>query len=396
MKENIHVIVESLLNIQARLEASLPVRKRLIQEEDFLNKRAVILVGPRGTGKSTFLLSIAEKLPGKSFYLSLDNPIVAGISLFELGDWIFQNGYDTLICDEVHYNADWSTHLKALYDSHPQKQIWASDSSTLVLKKGVGDLSRRFLIRELHYLSFREYLWLKEGIKFNNFSLEDILEKQVDYDFGQISSDKSFNLQREFKEYINYGLRPFFLEGDYTEKLRNIVEKVIHVDISHFLPEIKERHLNLMRHVVGYLSVSPIPVINVESLAKTWSVAKLTVYNLLAIMENTGLINIIRYEGVKKGQSKGAKIFFADPSLYAEYNGALCNMREAYFCMTLKNLHQNPCCPKDDSEYDFSVDGSTFEIGGRSKKAKKANFVVRDDIDVYTKKTIPLWLLGML
>ncbi len=342
-----------------------------------------MLLGPRGTGKSTFLLALSEKLPGKAFYVTMDNPLMAGNSLFELGDWVFQNGYDTLICDEVHFAPDWSIHLKALYDSHPRKTIWASDSSSLVMRRGLGDLSRRFLVREFSYLSFSEYCWLKHGLSLPVEPAE--IEKMI--------QKAGLNLQREFKDYLNGGMRPFFLEGDYADRLKNVVDKVIHADIPHFLTEIRESHLNLMRHVIGFLATSPIPTLNIDALSKTWSVSKLTVYHLLAAMEDAGLIRIIRHEGFKKGQSKGGKIFFADPSMYSIYRGNLGNIREAYFCMQMQKLIQPAECPKDDSQYDFRVGDKTFEIGGRSKKGKQADFVVRDDVDLPSGRVVPLWYL---
>jgi hypothetical protein len=35
-----------------------------------------------------------------------------------------------------------------------------------------------------------------------------------------------------------------------------------------------------------------------------------------------------------------------------------------------------------------------IEVGGRSKKSKQADFVIRDDTDYPAGKAIPLWLLG--
>lgn len=390
MKNALEPIIQALLTIQERLLVNLPERERLFSEEEMLSKRAMMLIGPRGTGKSTFMLRLSKKLPGQTFYVSLDNPLMASLSLFELGDWVFQNGYDTLICDEVHYHPDWSVHLKALYDSHPRKKIWASDSSALVLRKGLGDLSRRFLVREFSYLSFREYLWLKHGVLLPGVSYEILLENRANINIKL----ENLNIQHEFQNYMKSGMRPFFLEDDYPERLQGIVDKIIHSDIPHFMPEIRETHLNLMRHVIGYLAMSPIPTLNIDSLSNAWAVSKLTVYHLLEMMENTGLINIVRHEGIKKGHSKGAKIFFSDPNLYAVLGGPVGNVREAFFVMQLRMTHKDPRCPKDDSQYDYSADSDTFEIGGRSKKKKQAKFVVRDDIDTPTNGVLPLWLIG--
>jgi hypothetical protein len=37
----------------------------------------------------------------------------------------------------------------------------------------------------------------------------------------------------------------------------------------------------------------------------------------------------------------------------------------------------------------------TLEVGGASKKIKRADFLIRDDLDFPGGKALPLWLLGM-
>jgi len=71
--------------------------------------------------------------------------------------------YDGLIIDEVHYLKDWSLHIKSLYDSFPNKPIWLSDSSSIVLRKRIADLSRRFVVHQLPLMSLREYIYFETG-----------------------------------------------------------------------------------------------------------------------------------------------------------------------------------------------------------------------------------------
>jgi hypothetical protein len=51
---------------------------------------------------------------------------------------------------------------------------------------------------------------------------------------------------------------------------------------------------------------------------------------------------------------------------------------------------------KDEAQRDFEVGKITIEIGGASKKTKKADYVIRDDVDAPTSKVVPLWCLGFL
>jgi hypothetical protein len=59
-------------------------------------------------------------------------------------------------------------------------------------------------------------------------------------------------------------------------------------------------------------------------------------------------------------------------------------------------LGKKTFCPKEDRDGDFIVDDNLFEVGGRSKKHKKSNFVIRDDIDTATKSVIPIYALGFV
>jgi hypothetical protein len=388
---------EKLIQIFQRLESETPERERFVSFSALLKSRGSLLVGPRGTGKTTFLIRHAKTM-ARTFYLSLDNPLVTGVSIYEFGDWLFQNGYDTLICDEVHFADNWSQQLKALYDAHPKKKIIASDSSTLILRKGVGDLSRRFVSEKFPYLSFHEYLYLKKGVRFDTITWPELLsEKILKFAKGLSSQAEKhdLNFQHEFKSYLQEGVRPYFLEGHYQERTQNVLEKMIYVDIPYFVPEIKERHLQLMKNVVGHLATSPIPTLTIDSLSRDWAIGKPTIYNLLEVMSESGILNIIPQEGVR-GKSKGKKIFFADPSFYHSLNGLLGNVREAYFAMAVKSMGLELHCPKDDSDYDFKIGKNTFEVGGRNKKKKNADFAIKDDIDLPGQNSIPLWVMGFL
>jgi hypothetical protein len=45
---------------------------------------------------------------------------------------------------------------------------------------------------------------------------------------------------------------------------------------------------------------------------------------------------------------------------------------------------------------DTRTERYTLEVGGRSKKPKQADFVIRDDIDYPAGNAIPLWLAGFM
>lgn len=383
-------IINELHQIMDRKIANLPKRLRPIFQSTFArNKKAFIITGPRGVGKTTLMLSYIKD--NNILYFSGDNPLVATMSLWKLGQEAFNNGYDGIAIDEVHFINNWSMELKALYDSYPRKQFIASDSSSLVLRQGLGDLSRRFLQIKIPLMSFREYLYLGKGKHYKKINpFKKINKTDVSLIYQEL------NIIKEFKKYLNTGLRPIFLEGDYQERLLNVIEKTIYSDIPFFVPSIKENHLRLMNAVIGYLAISTIPRLKVRSLCNEWQLGAEKLYNLLNVMEHVGLINIIKKSNDNKVNSVGEKIFFHDPSMYGLYKSAKGNVREAFVATMSRVISDKFFVSKDERRADFILDNYMLEVGGKSKNIKKADFVIRDDIELPQKNIIPLWMIGFM
>ncbi|MCP4150572.1 MAG: AAA family ATPase, partial [bacterium] len=188
-------IIKRLKTIQNRLLLTIPERLRPFFKTIRTTNRAIIITGARGTGKTTFMLTqLHEK---KCLYLSADNPIVATVPLFDLVEAIFLEGYDGVFVDEVHFAADWGKHLKALYDSFPGKIIWGSDSSSVLMRSGIADLSRRFVYTNIPLLSMREYIYLESGEELpviNAYAGKD--DRKDVYDIL-----KRINVLKYFREY---------------------------------------------------------------------------------------------------------------------------------------------------------------------------------------------------
>ena len=347
-----------------------------------------MLYGPRGVGKTTYLLFNAKKY--NFFYVSGDDPLLSQISLYNLGERIFLEGFNGLIIDEVHFLNNWSLQIKALYDSFPDKKIWISDSSSIILRKGIADLSRRFIKVRMPLLSFREYIHLATGVKI------DEIESPFTFDREYIVSlTKDIEVLKLFKEYSSSGTRPFFLEGNFSEKMKNVLEKTLYNDIPYFLESVRDNHLRLMNAIISYLLYSKIPTINVDSMCKEWGVGKPKLYELMRVMEESELINIVYKERDFKVNSKGDKIFLSDPSYYYIYDGEIGNFREAFVVFALKEKG-NVYSIKNEKDGDFIFNGIKIEVGRKNKKRKNSEFVIRDDLDLPIRNKIPLWVLGLL
>ena len=80
----------------------------------------------------------------------------------------------------------------------------SGSSVALQMRATAYDLSRRVLLYELRYLSFREFLKIKYGQEVRMLSLDDLLNANI--------SSEHLRSHTRWSEYINCGLLPFALE----------------------------------------------------------------------------------------------------------------------------------------------------------------------------------------
>jgi uncharacterized protein len=385
--------ITEIESAMGRKFASLPERIRPFSREHEALPRACLVVGPRGVGKTTFLLHRARD--SRTLYFSADNPMLADEPLYETVKSIFMAGYEGVVIDEVHFARDWSLHLKALHDDFPAHRLWASDSSALVLRSGFGDTSRRFVPIRMPLLSFREFLFLETGAEYPRF---DPFSPGV-----PLPVEPSPDILDAFRTYRSSGTRPFYGEGNFDERMLAVLDKTLYSDVPFFLPNITDGNLRLMKAITGTLAASAIPRLQVRSLCADWGIGAEKLYQILNVMESVGVLRIIRTERDTKARSAGDKLFFADPAFYSALRGNPGTAREALVAALCAEAGWSVETTRDDSTGDFVITRSSatgahmlkIEVGGSSKKPKSSDFVIRDDIDYPSTNAIPMWLLGM-
>jgi len=98
---------------------------------------------------------------------------------------------------------------------------------------------------------------------------------------------------------------------------------------------------------------------------------------------------------------KPEKIYLENTNLmYAlnPTNANIGNVRETFFMNQVSQIHSISL----HAQGDFFIDQKyTVEIGGKSKSRKQIattndSYTVKDDIEIGTQQTIPLWLFGFL
>lgn len=153
----------------------------------------------------------------------MDHIHLSGVSLLEIATYHTGKGGTHLFIDEIHKSRNWSSELKTIYDLYPELKIIFTSSSILEIYKGQADLSRRVILYDMNGLSFREFLQIEEGIKLEHYTLKDVIAHHQDITHSILN--KGIKPLKYFKNYLNYGYYPFYLENQsaYPIKLLNLI-----------------------------------------------------------------------------------------------------------------------------------------------------------------------------
>lgn len=359
------------------------------------DSQLIVIMGARGVGKTTMVLQriLMTNAKKESLYISADNTFFAGNTLYDIATKFSQEGGKVLYIDEVHKYQDWSKEVKMMYDFLPDLKVVITGSSILELIRGTdADLSRRAIRYKLEGLSFREYLNFSFGLNIPAYSLEDILNGKV-----ELPEEVKYPLAH-FKEYLTKGYFPFIKQDDYYQRLENVINQTMEVDIPAYarMNVSTARKLKQLLYVISR-SVPFKP--NFTEIGRAISSDRGTVADHMVYMEKSTLIRQLNFapDGMDLVQ-KVDKIYLGNTCFIyalADENPEIGNIRETFFYCAMCVNHKVTSSPAAD----FIVKDHTFEVGGKSKKQKQIKnvndaFVVKDDIENAYMNIIPLWTFG--
>ncbi len=359
------------------------------------DSQLIVIMGARGVGKTTMVLQriLLTDAKKESLYVSADNTFFAGNTLYDIATKFAQEGGKVLYIDEVHKYQDWSKEVKMMYDFLPDLKVVITGSSILELIRGTdADLSRRAIRYKLEGLSFREYLNFSLDLNIPTYTLEEILDGKV-----ELPAEVKYPLAH-FKEYLTKGYFPFFKQDDYYQRLENVINQTMEVDIPAYakMNVSTARKLKQLLYVISR-SVPFKP--NFTEIGRAISSDRGTVADHMVYMEKSTLIRQLNFapDGMDLVQ-KVDKIYLGNTCFIyalADENPEIGNIRETFFYCAMCVNHKVTSSPAAD----FIVKGHTFEVGGKSKKQKQIKnvndaFVVKDDIENAYMNIIPLWTFG--
>src|SRR5690606_5522105 len=158
----------------------------------------------------------------------------------------------------------------------------------LDIKKGTADLSRRAVVYTMQGLSFREYLMFFHQIEVPKFSLEDIVNHQIDV--PQIPHPLPL-----FADYLKRGYYPFAVEDDFDLRLQQVVNQTLESDI----PIYAEMNVSTGRKLKQLLAIvaESVPFKpNMSKIAEMLSISRNNIGDYLFYMEEAGMVSQLRAE----------------------------------------------------------------------------------------------------
>ncbi len=375
-----------------------PVRRTLMDIIDW-SYRLIGIRGPRGVGKTSFLLDYAREnfdvAERQCIYINISNFYFQARGIIDFAREFSERGGQVLLIDQIFTLPGWRQQLCECYHRFPLLRIVYTTTSVEGpedINDELSSISRTYV---LHGFSFREYLNLRTGNSFHPYTLSEILN---DHERILKTIVPRVHPWLYFEEYIQHGYYPFYLESNnFTEKLLKSMNQMIETDIL-LIKQVELKYLNKIKKLLYLLATSDASSPNVSKFADEIQTSRATVMNYLKYLEEARLINMVYREG-ETFPKKPSAIMLHDPNLmHAVYSPdmQLQDIMEAYFVNTLWR-HNTINSGKRDGL--FRINNSTdVVVCDKNKRIKQLDNVLfaRYNSEVGQGNDIPIWLFGFL
>ena len=254
----------------------------------FYKGKALIIYGPRQTGKTTLLRMLEMETRGKVLYLNCDEPdvrnLLEGANSSSLKQLIGR--HEIVLIDEGQRVREIGLTLKLIIDQISEIQLVVTGSSSLELSGTVNEplTGRKF-----------EYLLLP-------FAVQELVEAN-----GRLEE------QRLLEDHLIYGMYPDVVaSGEFrTEKLLNLAGSYLYKDIFNFRdvrkPEVVEKLLQALALQMG-------SEVSYSELSNLLGIDYHTVTSYIDLLEKSFVIFRLRAfsRNLRSELKKSRKIYFYD------------------------------------------------------------------------------------
>ena len=376
-----------------------PVRRSLMDSIDW-SYRMIGIRGPRGVGRTSFLLQYAKENYDvrlrQCLYINVNSFYFQAHGIVDFAGRFVAEGGQVLLIDQVFKLQNWREQLCECYRLYPYLRIVYTTTSVSMGEEedttGLSSLSRTYV---LHGFSFREYINLATQQSFEPYTFDKLLNEHEQILRTILPKVHPWNY---FLDYLKHGYYPFFLENhNFTEALLKAMNNMIEVDLL-LNKQIELKYLARIKKLLYLLAINDPTSPNVSTLATEIGTSRATVMNYLKYLEEARLINMVHREG-EKFSKKPAAIYLHDANLmYAVYEPSMTEqtIMETFFVNCLWRHHT---VHKARRAGLFRIDNTTnICVCDKTKRVRTAadTIYVKYNTDIGREKEIPLWLFGFL
>lgn len=376
-----------------------PVRRSLMDTIDW-SYRLIGIKGPRGVGRTSFLLQYAKEnfdvRLRQCLYINLNSFYFQARGIVDFAGKFVAAGGQVLLIDQAFKLPDWREQLVECFHKYPYLRIVYTTTS---VNTGEGEdptelssISRTYV---LHGFSFREYINLKTGENFEAYTFDQLLGEHEHIVNGILTKVQPW---QHFQDYLQYGYYPFFLENhNFTEALLKAMNNMIEVDLL-LNKQIELKYLSRIKKLLYLLAIGDPSAPNVSKLAQEIGTSRATVMNYLKYLEETRLINMVHRQG-EVYPKKPAAIYLHDANLmFAVYDNSMTeqNIMETYFVNCLWRHHT---VNKGHRPGMFRINQNTnICVCDKSRRVRTTadTIYVKYNTNTGSANEIPLWLFGFL
>ena len=357
---------------------------RELEEEWLTTTEILIITGVRRSGKSVFLQQMRNKLQEQDFFFNFEDERLINFTVADfqtLQECFFElfGEQHTYYFDEIQNIKGWETFVRRLYNEGNKVIVTGSNARMLSRELGTH-LTGRYIAVEIFPFSFQEYLQ----------SAKVLLEAKDFY-----LTTKRAMILGQFKEYMERGGFPKYLQSESTRYLSSLYDSIIFRDVMARNGLTNEKE---MQELVFYLASNATKRITYTSLGKIVGIRHSeTVKNYLEYIEQTYMIfQLMKYSpSVKVQMLNPKKIYFIDNAIISRIGfNATDNIGIKLENMVFIELKRRGCdifYHADKKECDFVVrDGTRIKdayqvtIAMNDEKTRKREFDgLLDAMDAY-------------
>lgn len=278
------------------------------------HREVLVLSGLRRVGKTTIIYQqimdlLKEHKPRSIVYFTFDYVTINLVELLDTYskltgiDWKHEKIF--LFLDEIQKLKEWSSQVKVLFDAFPNLKIVVSGSASLQLEKDAMDnLAGRHFMLEIKPLSLLEFYELKYG---------KVIDRPELYRSEFVAETGSY-IKRPFPAAVKWR------DGDVYAYIReSVLSKIIRGDLPDTFREV---NIALLERMIDVFYSNPGMIINVDEMAKNFSISKTTFEKHMFFLKFAKLIRTCaNFRGSAISMSrKNKKVYPYDISLAFPFN----------------------------------------------------------------------------